>query len=104
MPAIAGRSAVGLPRYVPGALAVSEFSSAALRRRFAQPECAAIRPRGLYAHLAQDGRTGRTGAHAAYRHVEHDGAEAAVAAARCQDQAGCERDGTASALPAARAV
>ena len=41
---------------------------------------------------------------AAHRHVEHDHSQAEAAAARCADQAGGERDGTASAFPAAGAV
>ena len=49
-------------------------------------------------------RAGGPRADAAHRDLEHDHPETAAAAARCADPTGGERDGVASALPAAGAV
>src|SRR5690349_152167 len=104
MPEVDGRPAGGLSRPVPRALAVSEFPSAGLLGGVPESGREAVHSRGISADVAPDGRARGHGSRAAYRDVEHDDPEAAVAAARLPDPARGERDGDSSALPAAGAV
>src|SRR5580704_13546622 len=95
---VAGRPAAEVSRSLPGALAFSQSSSAALRRKRAQSECGALYSRELHANVEKDGRASGPRAGAPHRHLEYDDCEDETGAARCADQTGGERDGAASAL------
>src|SRR5580698_8887424 len=89
---VAGRPAAEVSRPLPGALAVSQSSSAAMRCERAQSECGALYSRELHADVEKDGRAGGPRTGAAHRHIEYDDCEDEASAARRADQTGGERE------------
>ena len=100
--AVAAGSAAGLPGPLPGALAVPQLSCAGRGRQLARSPCHGHTstsrtwpPGGRWSELVERGLV---------RHIGTSNMtipKLAPGAARCRDQAGLQRDGTASALPAA---
>ena len=97
-------SAAGLCGLLLRPLAFPELSRTGLRRRQPEPGQQALLRGRVHEYLAPDGTPGGYGPGEEHRHEQHDDPETGGGSAPVPDQAGGDRDGTASLLPTAGAV
>jgi hypothetical protein len=75
---IARRSPTGLSGSLSHLLAISDFSSAGMRRNLKQLGCEALHPRQLHANVAKDGRAGRSRPRTPHRHFKNHHSQASL--------------------------